>query len=55
LRPADDLSDDARDDEFGNLANNDKDDRDGKGLKIHIRAQQLGPGLGLFEERSQRK
>ena len=47
--PADNLCDDPRNQEVGQLANEDENDRDRHGLQINVWAQELGPGLNLFD------
>ncbi len=48
-RAADDLREDPRNQEVGQLANKYENDRDRHGLQINVWAQELGPGLNLFD------
>ncbi len=48
-RAADDLREDSRNQEVGQLANKYENDRDRRGLQINVWAQELGPGLNLFD------
>ena len=50
LRPAGYPGDNSGNDDIGDLADNNKDDRDCDRLNIDIRAKELGPTLNLLED-----